>query len=165
MRQTTPRFRIIPRFETYPRVVNFAQTVPGKALLLAIFGITLSNFDDAWLSKLAALSVIAFLPHFRRFLVLVCTIIFTHFFLFESNFLRGIATAESVRFTRLQFTLVIILPFALLSVLFMWVASRHKRSIVARRPVVCLLGIYAVLMVAARYGSLHGSLRFCLWAF
>ena len=37
-------FRLIPRIETYPRVVEFAQTPLGKIALLSLFGLGLRYF-------------------------------------------------------------------------------------------------------------------------
>ena len=37
-------FRVIPRIETYASVVAFAQTIPGKLLLLVAFGSALSFY-------------------------------------------------------------------------------------------------------------------------
>ena len=36
--------RLIPRIETFPQVVSFAQTAPGKVVLLAAFGLELRFF-------------------------------------------------------------------------------------------------------------------------
>ncbi|MGB7136169.1 MAG: hypothetical protein WBD46_12815, partial [Acidobacteriaceae bacterium] len=37
-------FRLIPRIETWPAVVSFAQTAPGKIVLLALFGLGMRFF-------------------------------------------------------------------------------------------------------------------------
>ncbi len=76
-------FRIIPKFEDNARITGFSQTVLGKLVLLAIFGLTLSamgGVDKSRLLILAFLSAITFLPKIRRFLVLACTVLVTNFF-------------------------------------------------------------------------------------
>jgi hypothetical protein len=42
------RFRIIPQLDTYPSVVSFAQTVPGKLLLLALAAAGFYSYRTAW---------------------------------------------------------------------------------------------------------------------
>jgi hypothetical protein len=77
---------LIPRFEEDPRVIRFSQTIVGKLLLLAIFGLTLSAFggiDRLRLVLLFFLSATTFLPRIRRLLVLACTVLVTNFFWFE----------------------------------------------------------------------------------
>ena len=42
--QNLSRFRLIPRIETCLQVVAYAQTIPGKLVLLALFGLGLRFF-------------------------------------------------------------------------------------------------------------------------
>ncbi len=64
-------FRLIPRIETFPRVVAFAQTVTGKLVLLAAFGLGLRFFDSlaGVLQLLLPLALITFMPEYRRFVL------------------------------------------------------------------------------------------------
>src|SRR5208283_2024142 len=70
-------FRLIPRLETYPRVVAFAQTAPGKVIMLAVFGLglLLSFFDlRTVLLLISALALVTFLPSYRRLILAVAPI-------------------------------------------------------------------------------------------
>jgi hypothetical protein len=158
------KFRIIPKFEDNPRIVSFSQTVVGKLLLLAIFGLALSTMDDGWMVKLAFLSAMAFLPRARWLLVLACTLLLTNFFWFE-NVLGRIAAAESVQFTHLKLAILILLPFVLVCAALMLLAARWPKGLFARRPLPWLLAIYGVLLLSASYAPLHGFSRFAVWAF
>src|ERR1700747_297293 len=71
------QFRLIPRLETYPAVVSFAQTILGKALLLLLFGLGLRVLINEWLPIMLCLALITFMPHRRRALVAISTLIFT----------------------------------------------------------------------------------------
>jgi hypothetical protein len=158
------KFRIIPKFEDNPQIVGFSQTVVGKLLLLAIFGLVLSTMDDGWMVKLAFLSAMAFLPQARWLLVLACTLLLTNFFWFE-GVLSRIAAAESVQFTHLKLAILILLPFVLVCAALMLLAAKWPKGLFARRPLPWLLGIYGVLLLSASYAPLHGFSRFAAWAF
>ncbi|HLJ28056.1 MAG TPA: hypothetical protein VKY85_15200 [Candidatus Angelobacter sp.] len=159
------RFRLIPSVEANPRIIKFSQTVLGKVALLALFGVILSRFDDVWPAKLAIVSAMAFVPKARRILVLFGTILATNFFWFEHSFLERIAAAEALHPTHIKLAIWVILPFAAMSVAFMWIAATYRNSLVGRRPLICLLAMYGTLLIAASYVPFHGALRYTLWAF
>lgn len=62
-------FRIIPPVDTYPAVVSFAQTLPGKAMLLILFGVGLKLSLPEWKGMTLWLALITILPQRRRLLV------------------------------------------------------------------------------------------------
>src|SRR5947199_1954428 len=75
-------FRLIPRVETYPRVVEVAQTVTGKAVLLSLFGLALYYAtslhylrNPRWKAQICALVIITALPKYRRLLLTACTLL------------------------------------------------------------------------------------------
>jgi len=70
-------FRVIPPVDTFPLAVSFVQTLPGKLLLLALFGAGLAYLSDLWLPLTVALAAITFFPAYRRALVTAGTLIFT----------------------------------------------------------------------------------------
>jgi len=159
-------FRLIPKLETDPRVVSFSQTVPGKLTLLAIFGLTLSLLDDGWQmwTTLALLSCIAFLPKLRRLLLTLGAMLFANLFSFEHSTLTRLLP-ENVQFSRTSDLLWIVLPFLLTTVALMWVAAKYSRSLIARRPLLTLLGILGLLAAVASYAPLSGFPRYAIWAF
>jgi len=72
-------FRLIPRLETYPKVVAFAQTAPGKVAILAAFALGQRYFLPAFSSTLPLtliFSLITFMPEYRRFILAIAPIIF-----------------------------------------------------------------------------------------
>jgi hypothetical protein len=71
-----PELRLIPRIETYPQIVSFAQTAVGKLTVLTLFGLGLLYSEKNCLPVIASLAVISFVPKHRRILVSLATLIF-----------------------------------------------------------------------------------------
>ena len=71
-------FRLIPRIETFPWAVAFAQTIPGRIVLLSLFGLELLFFVGGRdvLFTLLALALITFMPENRRFVLAVSPLCF-----------------------------------------------------------------------------------------
>src|ERR1700759_4345804 len=69
-------FRIIPRIETYPRVVSFCQTIPGQAVLLSAFSGIYATFSLNTLPLLLCLSLLTWMPGRRNQLLCVATLLF-----------------------------------------------------------------------------------------
>jgi hypothetical protein len=158
-------FRLIPRFELDPRIVGFSQTITGKLALLAVFGLTLSVLDGRWWVKLALVSCMTFLPKARHLLVVVGTILLTEVFWFEKSALPLFMSTASLRPSRWADLLCIVLPLALSSAALMWFASKYRRSVIARRPLLSLLAICGALIAVACYAPLTGFPRYAIWAF
>jgi hypothetical protein len=71
-------FRLIPRIETFPAVVSFAQTPPGKVVVLAAFGVGMRFFLPDIVSVLwlmLPLALITFMPEHRRFILALVPIV------------------------------------------------------------------------------------------
>src|SRR5947207_4891591 len=64
------RFRIIPRFETYPVVLAFAQTLAGKLTIIALFAIGLATFMKEWTIIVCVLIFVSLFPNLRRWIIL-----------------------------------------------------------------------------------------------
>jgi hypothetical protein len=145
-------FRIIPRIETYPKVVTLAQTVPGKLVLLALFGLCLSYYGGAWLPIAACLALITFFPTHRRFLVTFATLFLAFLVPFKASP------------HPLYSAMLIVLVFGFGAMLF-WSAIQWPRSWYGRRPILLLLSGFFVLLIAA-YHVQHGTpLYRLLWDF
>src|SRR5580698_1449971 len=54
-------FRLIPRIETYPGVVSLVQTIPGKAALLAVFGLLYAWTNPAALPLVLCLALLTWM--------------------------------------------------------------------------------------------------------
>jgi hypothetical protein len=69
-------FRVIPRIETYPRVVAFCQTIPGQAVLLGVFGLTYGLFNPNALPLVLCLALLTWMPGRRNQLLCISTLCF-----------------------------------------------------------------------------------------
>jgi len=145
-------FRLIPRIETFPKIVSFAQTPVGKLVLLATFGVGLwaSNID--WLPLTFALLIITFIPSKRRLLVTICTLAF----IFLVPLIHG-PVPLSIVITFLQ-------VFALAAVFF-WCAVRWPRSLYGRRPIIFLLCAFWVFIELGTILPRNGRAYILLWQF
>jgi uncharacterized membrane protein YGL010W len=68
---------LVPAIDTYPRVVAWAQTRLGKALLLSLFaaGLFLRFDPRTSLAMTAILAAATFLPNYRRWIVTAGTLL------------------------------------------------------------------------------------------
>ena len=143
------RFRIIPQLDTYPSVVRFAQTLAGKALLLAVaaVGFYLNRAD--WKVYSAFLVATTFFPVYRRKIVFACTILFTIYATWFPYFgqFPSQGSLSGIRGFELHL-LFIGVSFALGWVLFS-LASRYQRSYFGKRPITVLLSFFFVCLIAA----------------
>jgi hypothetical protein len=131
-------FRLIPRIDTYPRVVAFAQTPLGKIVLLALFGLGLVYARAAWWPLIPWLLLITLLPERRRMLVTAATLFFTFM-------LPMYSLPQS-----LPEIMLIASAIGLGAILFS-AAARWPRSWYGKRPVFFLLSGYAAfILLAAR---------------
>src|SRR5437870_4750238 len=91
---------IIPQIDTYPSVVGFCQTAPGKLAIVASFGTALAlNRVDAWPSLTLIAGSATFLPERRKFILAVGALywlIFHHIWS-QTDLIRQIAGAEGIR--------------------------------------------------------------------
>jgi len=149
--QPHARFRLIPRLETYPTLVSFCQTVPGKASLLLVFGVGLALATHLFfLPVLLSLILITAFPAQRRLLVTCCTLAF--------------ALATCWRAGSLPQAIDIVLVCALAGVLFM-VAVRLPQSPIGRRPLVCLLAGFMSVLLLVSYFPHDSRMQNWFWGF
>lgn len=126
------QFRLIPPIETFPRVVSFAQTFLGKAILLVTFGCGLRLFthDLTRLSQIILLlAAISFLPPYRRLVLAISPIC-----LFVSR------DMHSPLLLMLKFTAIAIGLFL------SWSVRHWPQSWFAKRPAAILLSAFAFLI-------------------
>jgi hypothetical protein len=69
-------FRIIPRIETWPKVVSFCRTVPGQAVLLGAFGALYALFNPNALPLVLCLALLTWIPGRRNQLLCISTLFF-----------------------------------------------------------------------------------------
>ena len=144
-------FRLIPRLERYPRVVEFSQSIAGKAVLLALFGYGLSYASSLhflsnprWKVQLCFLVAVTALPKYRRILLMLGTLVWACGIWWQ--------WAEHPQIIQAGISLAI-------AALILWSATRFRDSWLARRPVLTLLTGFAGLVFAASYLPRGGSLR------
>jgi hypothetical protein len=159
------KFRLIPHFEDDSQVIAFAQTIPGKLTLLAVFGLSLSLLDDRWPLQLGLVSCATFLPRTRRLFVTIGTILVTDFFWFEHGTLSLVTVHSATQFPRVTEFLWIIVPFVLLCAGLMFWSAKYPKSLVGQRPLLTLMAICGVLTLLGCYAPLTGFPRFAVWAF
>lgn len=139
------QFRLIPRLETYPAVVSFAQTILGRALLLLLFGLGLRVLINEWLPIMLCLALITCMPQRRRALVAISTLVFTF-----------TVTLSQWRFPfRVPAPLLLgVSFFALvlgLGALLFWCARRWPHSFFGRSPVACFLSGFSALILISSF--------------
>ena len=129
-------FRLIPRIDTYPAVLAFAQTLAGKAAILGLFGLGLYIATDLhylhnprWIVQFCFLVVMTALPQYRRTVLTVCTLLWTFGVWWRwADHLWLVLAAISLGSAALLF----------------WLASHFRDSWLGRRPVACLLTGFAL---------------------
>jgi hypothetical protein len=145
-------FRLIPRIETYPSVVAFAQTIFGKLVVLVLFGAGLAYLIKDWLILTLCLALITFLPERRRLLVTLSTLLFTFVVSWKNHpqpvYIAGITACVIA-----------------LGALLFWLATLWPRSWYGRRPVFILLCGFATLIVVAAYAPRGTGSTKLLWDF
>lgn len=143
------KFRLIPRLETYPRVVAFAQTAPGKVIMLAAFALGLRYFFHDLSSTLPLtfiFALITFMPEYRRFILAVTPILFVVRQNLQKPLLMGLNLAVIA-----------------LGILLYWCAMRWPKSRFGRRPIVFLLTGFSALIILACAAAPHSLLYSILW--
>jgi hypothetical protein len=142
-------FRLIPRIETFPSVVSFAQTALGKVALLVVFGLELHYFSQNWMSDLVFLfyfGLITFVPEYRRFVLAITPI--------------AIAVRQA---SPAPLLLGLTLSVVGLGIFLYWCAMRWPKSLFGQRPIVFLLTGFTMLILSACTTSPHSLTYSVLW--
>lgn len=149
MKNPLAEFRLIPRIETFPGVVSFAQTTMGKIVLLTAFGLGLCLFHPdliATLILILILALITFLPQHRRVISAAAPIIFIVRQSFREPLLLGMNLAVIG-----------------LGIFLYWCAMRWPKSRFGQRPIVFLLTGFTVLILLACAATTHSLPYSILW--
>lgn len=160
--------KIVPQLDRSPRLVSFAQTAPGKLLLLAAFACGLAiNKAEWWPEIVAALACITFWPARRRLLTSVAALcwMLLHASWINWPFLRELA-AESGRMPGWRLTAVVYVMLAAvlaLTAVFFRAVSLRRGSFATKRPVLCLMSVYGLLLAAAGFLRPSGTAGLAAW--
>jgi len=144
-----PEFRLIPRIETIPAIVSFAQTAIGKIVLLAAFGLGLRYFIPDFpslLTLLLPLALITFLTEYRRFVLAISPI--------------AIVVMQTVS-DPIQLGLA--LTVIALGIFLYWCAMRWPHARFGQRPVLFLLTGFVALILLARAAQPRSLPYIILW--
>ena len=128
-------FRLIPRVETSPKIVSFAQTSVGRLVMLAVFGAGMRFFvsDSVFVLILAFIfGLMTFMPEYRRFILAVCPIILVVRQTLDDPLLLGLT-----------------LDVIFLGIFLYWCAMRWPQSRFGRRPIAFLLTGFTALILLA----------------
>jgi hypothetical protein len=159
--------RLAP-FESDPTVIAFVQTWPGRTVLAAVFGGLLYLRLDGWTPLLwAATSAWALGGRYRQQLIAAIGlgVLMTDPFWFDRPLMRvitakaGIALGACTNVVQLGASALFLIACCGVIVL----AGRYRDSVLARRPVVCLLAVLAALILLCTSGLFHGVAIFALW--
>ena len=134
-------FRLIPRIETYPKVVSFSQTSIGKFVMLAVFGLEIRFFIPNSVSVIVFASIfglITFMPEYRRFILAVCPITLVIMQTIHDPLLLGS-------------TLTVII----LGIFLYWCAMGWPQSRFGKRPITFLLSGFTGLILLACAATPH----------
>ena len=143
-------FRLIPRVETFPKVVSFAQTTVGRLVILAFFGLGMRFFisDSVFVLVLAFIyGSMTFMPEYRRLILAVCPIVFVVLQTIHDPLLLGST-----------------LTVVILGIFLYWCAMRWPQSRFGTRPNAFLLTGFTGLILLAS-ASTPSSLPYSiLWS-
>ncbi|MCU1241683.1 MAG: hypothetical protein JWO71_2409 [Candidatus Acidoferrum typicum] len=145
-------FRLIPRIETYPAVVAFAQTLAGKLVLLALFGLGLAYNHQSWEPLILFLALITFLPGQRRILLTLSTLAFAFLVTWTS-------------FKRPLYVVTLLCLTLLLGAFLFWSAARWPRSWYGRNTILIFLSGFAALVLIAATAPQNVWFSHPLWDF
>jgi hypothetical protein len=159
--------KIVPQFDTYPRLVTFGQTALGKAVLAVAFAAGLAaNGLDSWLATGLAVALVAYFPARRRLLLSIaalCWLVYRPTWI-NWDFLRGLAREGQIAETAIPSLVFRALAgmFCLVAVFFVYTRKR-RGSMLAKRPVLCLVAGYAAMLGAVGLLPLAGAGRLAAW--
>ncbi len=156
-------FRIIPPIDTSPVIVDFAQTMAGKAALLFVFSCGLSLYTDSWPRISAILLVMTLLPRYRASLLVAAT--FGTFLLSGwSDFPVAQGGGQGLSGGALFKPLIVAAVLAAFAVYYHAV-RRWQHGWLGQRPVRNLLVWYGALIVLAAQLPPAGSAAVITWSF
>jgi hypothetical protein len=143
-------FRLIPRVETFPKVVSFAQTPVGKLVVLAAFGLGMRFFISGSVFVLVlafVFGLLTFIPEYRRFILAVCPITFVVLQTIHDPLLLGST-----------------LTVVILGIFLYWCAMRWPQSRFGKRPIAFLLTGFTALILLACAATPHSLTYSILWS-
>lgn len=157
-------FRIIPPIDKDPDIVQFAQKVHGKILLLAVFALALYLHGKGWLYLTAVLTAMTFLPKYRRTILVVGTLYLLSFFnWFNWDLVQKASGLSYIHFFHFKTTIVALVLFFCAS--YSYLSKVRPNTWLMRRPIRNLHIIYFSLLIIVSVTPLTAGQTAYLWAF
>jgi hypothetical protein len=182
-------WRIIPEIDKKPRMIEFAQSLFGRILLFALFGILLElvhahpsyecllkdrrleclDFDPIWIVVTVSAAACAFAGKYRWWIVPFATgiILYRNNFFFNGHLAAIIATKEGVE-SEINFTALGLCTTAAVFVLSssaIYSARRFRDVSIFRHHIICMIAFFVTTVLLAASPALHGVQRVLLWSF
>lgn len=158
----------LPPIETYPRIVAFAQTWPGRAVLFALFAVLLKPHLAHWLEFTVAAGLVAFAGRWRHPVLLLCTasIIVRVPYWFSVNTVEAALIRDNPMSTvRPLYVSAATLALGIaLAGLAIWLTRRFRDSAPARRPVLTQHLVFVLMLGLASTRLLQGWPQVLLWS-
>lgn len=142
-------FRLIPRIDTWPKVVAFVQTAPGKIALLTFFCAAIRFFlpdFTAAVGLTVLFGIITFLPEYRRVVLAAAPII--------------IVVRDEIQDPRQVAASLLVIALGMLLYV---CAMRWPKSAFGRRPLVFLVSGFSLLIVGASEVGQQTASSSMLW--
>jgi hypothetical protein len=159
----------LPPIETYPRVVAFAQTWPGKLVIFAAFALLLRGATGLWLELTVAAAVVSLAGQHRHIAAFLCTAVLLAR---APDWFRFTAAEVAVRQERLAGVIHIgylragtLVAFLLLAAALLYLARPFRDHPIGRRPVLAQHVVCIALIALATSHLLHGVPQVMLWGF
>jgi len=155
--------------EDKPSVVAWAQTRAGKCALLLLAFLLLCT-TEAWQEAMfyvIAMGLFAYYPPWRNIVFFVSTYTVAFFFSTASinDAIGEVALTEGlVALSPEVLAYIALVVFSLMAWGLMAYARSHKQSLLARRPVLYLLGLECLLCLLSYKGIFSGHVRLALWS-
>ena len=157
----------LPPIETYPRLIAFVQTLGGKLVLFALFGLLLKQLGgDLWMLAAAAIVSLSGLHrHFAAMLGTVALLVLNpQWFEYRAvhisahqEALNGIMNIDYLRVATL-------VAYATLVLVMLWLARRYRDHPLGRRPVLVAHLVLLCLLTLAASHMLRGIPQVVLWS-
>ena len=163
-----PREWRLPPIETYPAVVGFVRTTPGKLVLFTVFAAVMMWVSEFWLESTIAAAVVSLAGPYRRYAAPACTaallVLAPHWVNFdgvEAAIEReGLLRVLHVGYFRAA-SLVACVPLAIAAI---FLARRFRDHPLGRRPVLVQHIVCVGLLALAASQLLHGLPQVLLWS-
>lgn len=159
----------LPPIETYPQVVAFCQTYPGKLLLFVGFGALLQTLiDDLWLAMTIAAALVSLAGRYRFHAALLATgtllVLDPSWFDFRAVYNAALQEAMLDTLHPIHVRDGTLLAGVPLAAAALYLARRFRNHPLGRRPVLAQHLLYFCLIGLAASHLLQGATQVLLWS-